>query len=139
MRYMYKSGLIVIKDGHLLVDRKMNSDFYLLPGGRIEERETPEEALYREINEELSTTIVAGSLVYFDTFEDVAANEPDSIIQIQAYFGQLDSQPISASEIVEIYWFGTESDLMLLSPIIRNKVWPALSAAGYLPSLPRVF
>jgi 8-oxo-dGTP diphosphatase len=134
--HLYKSGLIIIENDDLLVVRKENTYFYLLPGGLLELGETDEEALLREIYEELSCGLVEDSLAYFGTFEEEAANEPDSIIHINTYFGQLVGQPSPNSEIVEVLWFGKGNNQALLSPIIRNSIWPTLAAKGYLSPLP---
>ena len=49
-----RSQAMVCRDGKLLlVEHRMKGrDFFNLPGGGIEENETPEEAALRELNEE---------------------------------------------------------------------------------------
>ena len=43
---------VVIQDGKLLVSREEVSDYWMLPGGGLEENETPAECCVREILEE---------------------------------------------------------------------------------------
>jgi 8-oxo-dGTP diphosphatase len=51
------SAALIIKNKKILIARRASnvpySGFYEFPGGKIEENETPQEALYREIQEEL--------------------------------------------------------------------------------------
>lgn len=49
----------VVKDGGLLTFERLAPGYRELPGGKIEEDETPEDAVVREINEELGVTAVA--------------------------------------------------------------------------------
>lgn len=53
-----RSQAMVCRDGRLLlVEHRMKGrDFFNLPGGGIEENETPEEAALRELNEEAGVT-----------------------------------------------------------------------------------
>lgn len=51
---------IIRKDGKIFATQRgygAYKDYWEFPGGKIEARETPEEALIREIKEELATTI----------------------------------------------------------------------------------
>lgn len=54
-------GIIIKKEKILLIHRnKNNRDYYVLPGGGIEENETPEEAIIRELKEELGLDFCVG-------------------------------------------------------------------------------
>lgn len=48
---------IVIKDGKILLTHERNSGWWLLPGGGLEEGETPEECCVREVEEETGVIV----------------------------------------------------------------------------------
>ncbi|MBI5134206.1 MAG: NUDIX domain-containing protein [Candidatus Taylorbacteria bacterium] len=55
-----RSAGIVVKDGNiLLIHRKNEREYYVLPGGRIEAGESASEACVREVFEESSIRVVA--------------------------------------------------------------------------------
>ncbi|TCI64158.1 NUDIX hydrolase [Exiguobacterium sp. SH3S1] len=55
--FNYRVAGIWVKDGHLLVHRNINDDFWALPGGRVAIGEQAELALMRELEEELNATL----------------------------------------------------------------------------------
>ena len=68
---------ILYKDGRFMVveNRKPGSGFFgkvFFPGGEIEEQESADQAVKREVQEELGVTTTAA--VFLDTFEDVTLN-----------------------------------------------------------------
>ena len=58
MKHLIASGLVIIEDGKLLVNKDNKDDFYKLSGGTIEEDvESLEEACHREVKEENNAEI----------------------------------------------------------------------------------
>lgn len=60
-----RAGAIIIRDGSvLLIHRhRHGNEYYVLPGGGIEEGESPEEAVIRELREEAGVDIRVGDLL----------------------------------------------------------------------------
>ena len=57
MKLIDKLAWIEIKDKMILSTKTYGKDKYYIPGGKREKGETDEQALYREIKEELSIDI----------------------------------------------------------------------------------
>ncbi len=126
MKTITKYGLLIIKNNKFLINRKKRTNLFLMPGGKPEQGESIEECLIREIKEEHGCTIIQNSISFFDSFEDVAANEPNTRIHMKLYLGKIKGEPQTRSEIEECRWFGKEDNQEILSPIIKNKILPLL-------------
>jgi 8-oxo-dGTP diphosphatase len=129
VRKLFKYGLAVVRDRKLLVVREHGTLKFLLPGGKPENGEGLEEALSREVKEELDANIKLGSVKFYGIFEDVAANEPDTVIQISLSLGEVEGDLKPSSEIEEIAWIGGDHKVVL-APSIQNKILPALIRDG---------
>lgn len=94
------------------------------PGGKIEAGETPQEALVREIKEELETTIQVGDLI--DTIEH---DYPTFHLSLDCYWcdiveGELklleaeSARWLSKEELYDIKWL--PADILLIEKIKKN-------------------
>lgn len=100
---------VIRKDGKYFCVKKGRTKYsytsykYEFPGGKIEPGETPQEALRRELAEELDYDISVGSLI-------VAARHdyPDFSITLNAYFCEPLSDGFVLSEHVDYVWLGTK-------------------------------
>ena len=94
------------------------------PGGKIEAGETPQEALVREIKEELETTIQVGDLI--DTIE---YDYPTFHLSMECYWcdvveGELklleaeSARWLSKEELYDVKWL--PADILLIEKIMKN-------------------
>lgn len=101
------SAIILNSNNELLVVRKCNSSFYMLPGGKIEENESLIDALIRELKEELGLEFKGCDFTFLGVHETDAVNEPATIVQGNIF---LLKTPLSVdkianyAEIEEICW-----------------------------------
>ncbi len=137
MAYWYKIGLLILNSDatKFLVCEKDKNDMtadYIMPGGQMEEKDAVE-CLKREIKEELDCEIDVPSLVYIGEYADVAAGDADHEVIIDLYQGKLIGEPTPSSEVKYIHWIGkADADNKRVSPIVRNKIIPALIEKGIL-------
>ncbi len=94
------------------------------PGGKIEEGETPQEALHREIKEELETEISVGDLI--DTVE---YDYPTFHLSMDCFWGEIISGDIVLNEHKDAKWLRKEelnsvewlpADITLIERIRRD-------------------
>jgi len=132
MKKIFKAALALIRDNKVLMAKNFYVDKYYIPGGTIEQNETEKETLIREIKEELSVDIIKDSLKYFGTFEDVATTQPDSIVQVRLYLGEVSGELKPNSEVEKLGWFGKDDDWRKLGSVAKTKIMPALVKEGLI-------
>lgn len=105
MKIIDKLAWIELKDKTVLSTKSYGKDKYYLPGGKRETGETDEQALVREINEELSVTIDNKTLNYIGTFEAQAhGHEEGILVKMTCYAAEYSGELKVSSEIEEMKW-----------------------------------
>ncbi len=64
IRFHYRVAGVCIHDGYVLLHRADRDDYWALPGGRCELRESSAATLRREMREELNVTVTVGRLLW---------------------------------------------------------------------------
>ena len=129
--------LAVIRSGLMMVVRKRGEVQFIMPGGKSEEGETPEQAIEREITEELGCRVSAGSMEDAGTFTDRIANGAPGTVRVVVRTGRLDGTPVPCAEIEEIAWVGRSPvGRVPLAPSIENGIIPALLGRPFVPGPP---
>ncbi len=79
-------GLLIIENRKLLLAYSRNKKCFYLPGGKIDEDETPAQALCREIEEEMNVFIDEHELKYHTHITAPAYGEENGIMMEQDCF-----------------------------------------------------
>jgi len=118
---------IIEKDGRIFATQRgygPYKDWWEFPGGKIEAGETPEEALIREIREELRAEIKVGEL-----FRTVEYDYPEFHMIMQCFLCELISDEIELVEHEAARWLGKEdirtvrwlpSDIEIVEKLIQK-------------------
>lgn len=120
--------------GEVLTVRKRGTSGFMLPGGKPEPGETPEQTARRETTEELNLTLTAHTLLSLGTHEAAALNEPGRTVQAHVYALQTVLPGIENvtpdAEIEEIRWVHpspTLADHSNQAPLNTGHIFPLIA------------
>lgn len=104
--FIDKLAYIHLKDKKVLISLSKGKDTWYIPGGKREKGETDQEALIREIKEELSVDLIPNTLTYYGTFEAQAHGKPlGTIVRMTCYTADYAGELKPDSEIEKIDFF----------------------------------
>ena len=130
MKIIRVAAAIILHEGRIFATQRgygKYKDFWEFPGGKIEPGETPQEALVREIHEELDLRIAVGKYAC-----SVEYDYPSFHLSMQCFRCQITSgKPklleheaarwLSREELLTVGWL--PADLLILPEIEKN--WPS--------------
>lgn len=97
---------VILKDGKLFATQRgygNYKDWWEFPGGKIEPGETPQEALRREIREELATTISVGELL-----TTIEYDYPEFHLSMQCFRCTIEAGELTLLEHEAARWLGKD-------------------------------
>ena len=106
MRQIEVVAAIIVKDHKVFATQRGYGewkDFWEFPGGKIDAGETPEEALRREIKEELDTAIAVGEL-----FTTINYDYPTFHITMHCYLCTIENGSLTLLEHEAAKWLSLE-------------------------------
>ena len=107
MKTIRVAAAIILQEGSVFATQRGYGkwkDWWEFPGGKIEENETPQEALVREIREELDTEIAVG-----DLFDTVEYDYPDFHLSMKCYICTVVSGNLVLKEHEAARWLDREN------------------------------
>ena len=131
---IHKAAGILIKDKKLLIVRARGKSFFISPGGKIEKGESAEQALVRELAEELQIGVSIDALRSFGTWYAEATDQDNRYLQMDVFFVDAwQGDIVPSQEIEELRWIGaTVPKDIELSSIFAHDVVPMLATQGLI-------
>lgn len=112
-----KLAWLCINEKRLLVARSKGKDIFYIPGGKREQGESDQEALIREIKEELSVDLTPSTIQFAGTFNAQAHEKPGGVgVKITCFFAEFTGEIQASAEIEEVSWLNYK-DKINCSPV----------------------
>lgn len=125
---IYKSAGIIIKDRKLLVEKDSDKEFFISPGGKLEEGETAAQALVRELEEEFKIEVQEKDLEHFGHFDAPASGQEERTVHMEVFIVKKFKGKIQKGHKVEkLLWLNSYiPNGVKVGSIFEHKVIPKL-------------
>ena len=128
--YRVAAKAVIVKDSKLLMTKELDDEWWNLPGGGIDHGEAIEQALGRELSEELGldpADVRYGSRALFVTIGAVVRGIPKMNLFYKAYAPAEKIRP--TDHIITYAWYGAdEIQQLYLSPSLKDGVEQLVAA-----------
>ena len=135
MKYqIHKAAGILIKNRKLLVEKSVNKDFFISPGGSVEPGESAKQTLVRELLEEFNVQVNEDDLSEFGTFTAKAAGQEDKIVKMDVFIvNKWFGEPEPDHEVEKILWISSNiPENIKVGSIFEHEVIPRLKQQGLI-------
>ena len=125
---IYKASGIIIKNKKLLVEKDIDKEFYISPGGKLEQGETSKQALVRELMEEFKIEVKESDLEEFGHFDAPASGQENRTVHmdvfiINRYIGKI----VKGHKVEKLRWLNSKIPRnMKVGSIFEHDVIPKL-------------
>lgn len=126
------AAAILLNGRHeMLVVRKRETEQFMQPGGKINAGETPEQALCRELFEEISLELEVDAFRYEGVYRAQAAHETGATVLAHTFIAHCDIAVTPAAEIAEVCWLPVKGPYagVKLAPLTEIQMLPLARAA----------
>ena len=104
--FIDKLAYIHLVDKKVLVTLSQGKDTWYIPGGKREGDETDQQALIREVKEELSVDLKPETIQFYGVFEAQAHGKPaGTIVRMTCYTSAFEGELICSHEIAQLAFF----------------------------------
>lgn len=124
------AAILLNEKRQMLVVRKRGTTQFMQPGGKIDPGETPEQALHRELAEEIGLTLPENAARYEGVFREEAANEPGADVVAHAFTARLHAEVTPQAEIEEVRWLDLDRNPgVTIARLTETQMLPLARAA----------
>ena len=124
------AAILLNEKRQMLVVRKRGTTQFMQPGGKIDPGETPEQALHRELAEEIGLTLPENAVRYEGVFREEAANEPGADVVAHAFTARLHAEVTPQAEIEEVRWLDLDRNPgVTIARLTETQMLPLARAA----------
>ncbi|WP_296068517.1 NUDIX domain-containing protein [uncultured Agrobacterium sp.] len=124
------AAILINEKRQMLVVRKRGTTQFMQPGGKIDPGETPEQALHRELAEEIGLTLPENAARYEGVFREEAANEPGADVVAHAFTARLHAEVTPQAEIEEVRWLDLDRNPgVTIARLTETQMLPLARAA----------
>lgn len=121
-------GTLFIENEKLLLNLSRKRSIYQLVAGKIENGETPIEAMIREAHEELGDKAIIDETAFEQILEFDEIASSDNITPIHYYLfkynGLIEGEITTSDEITSYLWYDTSINDIMLSNTLNHVVIP---------------
>ncbi|MBI2404720.1 NUDIX domain-containing protein [Candidatus Gottesmanbacteria bacterium] len=104
--YIDKLAFIFIKNNKVLVTLTKGKDTWYIPGGKRETGESDEQALTREVKEELTVNLIPDTIKKYGVFEAAAHGKPEgTFVHMTCYTANFTGNLKLSAEIENLDFF----------------------------------
>lgn len=129
--FIDKLAYIFIKENKILMTLSRGKNTWYIPGGKRESGETDEEALVREVEEELSVHLIPDTIRLYGVFEAQAHGHPEGVqVRMTCYTAEFHGELLAASEIEKLDFFSWSQKK--LSSAVDHKIFDDLKSKNLI-------